>query len=290
MLASEPDLRLGAAWDPDPGAVPGVVSSYAVREPDRAISRADAVVICAPTDQRPELAVRAARAGRPVLMESPVARTAAEGYAAAREIERSRTPAAAALFLRQVPALGRLRAVLRARVLGRICGVSASYVDPTGLAPASSGPTAWLEDPRRVGLGGFGQLAVHLLDALAALGSPVVLEAVGLDRAPGRPDLGGAAVGRWIDVPLTVRASRAARPAGLELAVTGTAGSAVLRDGTLELIDEDGGRERWVGAPPDPGEALRGFAARLRTRRLGRDGLTGALRAQETVERAMQVS
>jgi predicted dehydrogenase len=288
VIASEPDLRLAAAWDSDPSGVPGVISSHAVRGLETAISRADAVVVCAPTDQRPELCVRAGRAGRPILVETPVARSAAEAGAAARELARSRTPAMAALYLRELPALDRLRSVLRARLLGRTSGVSGTYTD--GQALEASGPLAWMHDARRAGLGGFGELALHLVDALAVLGAPAVLDAVSLDRRrAGQTDLGGAAVGRWAEVPLSLRASRAARPSGLELTISGAAGSAVLRDGTLELIAEDGTRERWVGAPPDAGEALRAFAARLRTRRLGRDGLAGALRAQEAIERATRL-
>jgi predicted dehydrogenase len=78
VLASEPDLRLVAVWDADPSAIPVAVSGAAVSRPETAIGRADAVVICAPTDERPALCVQAARAGRPILVEKPVARTAAE--------------------------------------------------------------------------------------------------------------------------------------------------------------------------------------------------------------------
>jgi hypothetical protein len=133
---------------------------------------------------------------------------------------------------------------------------------------------------------------MHLVDALSTLppGEPPALAAVTFDRAgPGHGDLGGVALGRWADVPLTVRASWAARPGGLELVVTGAAGTAVLRDGVLEL-DRGGPPERWVGAPPDAGEALRAFAARLRTRRLPRDGLAPAIRAQAVIEAAVRVT
>src|SRR3954465_4249587 len=78
VLASEPDLRLVAAWDADRSAIPGPISGVAVGRADSAIRRASAVVICAPTDQRPALCVQAARAGCPILVEEPGARTAAE--------------------------------------------------------------------------------------------------------------------------------------------------------------------------------------------------------------------
>jgi predicted dehydrogenase len=287
VIAAEPDVRLAAAWDP--WAVPGAVASHAVRSLDTAISRADAVIVCAPTDRRPEICVRAARAGRPILVEKPIARTAAEARAVAREIQRSRTPASAALFLRELPALDRLRAVLRSGLLGRLSGAGASYVHGGALDGTMSVAAAWMQDPRRAGLVGFGDLALHLLDAFAALGQLPALEAVALDRGrPGASELGGAAVGRFADVPLLLRTSWVTLPAELELAVTGSAGSAVVRGGTLELAGSDGAPERWVGAPPDAGEAARAFIGRLRTRRLESDSLAAAIRAQEAIERALR--
>ncbi len=289
VIASEPDLRLAAAWDADPAAVPGPISSHSVRELDTAIGRASAVVICAPTDQRPGLCVRAARAGRPILVEVPVAGSAAAARAAAREVTRSRTPVYATLYLRELPALARLRAVIRAGLLGRASAVSASYLQAGAVDGSFGAGLSWMMDPRRSGTGGLAALGVHLVDALAALARvPVMVGAVSPDRGQAdRVDLGGTAVGRWGDVPLSLRTSWAARPEGLELQINGATASAVLRNGALELLAEDGARERWVGAPPDAGESLRAFAQRLRRRRLELDGLEGAIRAQEAIERAV---
>jgi predicted dehydrogenase len=288
VIASEPDLRLAAAWDDDRSAVPGPIANYAVDDPEVAIRRADAVIVSAATDRRPELVVRATRAGRPVLVQKPVARTAAEAWMLAREVARSRTPAVAALFLRELPALGRMQGILRAGLLGRLSAASASYLHDGALEGPSSGPLSWMRDPRRAGVGALGDLAIHLVDAFAVLGDLPRLTAVTLDRdGAGRGDLGGSALGRWRGVPITLRASSVTRPPGLKLSISGARATAVLRDGSLELVSDTGSGERWVGAPPDAGDALRAFAARLRARRLGRDGLAPAIRAQEALERAI---
>jgi predicted dehydrogenase len=288
VIVSEPDLRLAAAWDPDPSAVPGAISSHAVREVETAIGRADAVVICAPTDQRPGLCVRAARAGRPILVETPVARSGAQARAAAREISRSRTPAYASLYLRELPALTRLRGAVRTGLLGRLSGVSVSYRRARALDGSLAGATAWMQDPRQAGIGGLADLGLHLLDALAALGQAPGLGALRPDRGPGGGgDLGGMAVGRWGDVPLSLHTSWATRPEGLELVISGASASAVVRDGSIEVGSGGASAERWVGAPPDPGESLRAFADRLRRRRLDLNGLASAITAQETIERAV---
>ncbi|HWE09816.1 MAG TPA: hypothetical protein VG325_10695 [Solirubrobacteraceae bacterium] len=283
VIVSEPDVRLAAVWSGDRSAVPHPISSYAVADADTAIGRGDVVIVCALPDDRPHLAVRAARAGRPILVTTPIAVTAAEARAVAREVERSRTPAYPNLFLRQLPALGRLRAVLRAELLGRLAGVSASYLSSAGL----SAPGGGARDVRRPRVGAMINLGIHLVDALGTLGAGPRLDAVGADRrARDRIELGGVAVGRWADVPLSLRASEMARPGGVELVVNGSSGTAALRDGTLELLSDQRAPERWVGAPPDPAEAVRAFLQRVRTRRLGLNGLQDAIRAHEVLDRA----
>jgi predicted dehydrogenase len=293
VIAAEPDLRLVAAWDADRSAIPAAISGAAVARAETAIRRAHAVVICAPTDQRPALAAQSATAGRPMLVEKPLARSAAEARRVVREIGRSGTPAMAALFLRELPALGRLGAVLGERLLGRLAGVTAAFAHPGALDGRFDGPAEWMLDLARAGVGGFGDLALHLIDALGALpgAEPPALAAVALDRpGAGRADVGGVALGTWAGAPLTVRASWATRPGGLELTVTGAAGTATVHEGVLELDGGTGTPERWVGAPPDAGEAVRAFAARLRARRFPRDGLAGAVRAQELLEAAVAVA
>ena len=250
------------------------------------------MVICAPTDQRPALCVQAAQAGRPLLVEKPIARTAAEARAVAREVGRSRTPAMAALFLRELPALRRLQDVLRERLVGRLAAATAAFGHAGAVDGWFRGPTAWMRDARRAGVGGFGDLALHLVDALSALGAdePPRLAAVTLDRdGAGSADIGGSAVGTWGGAPLTLRASWAVRPGGLELSVAGSAGTATVRDGVLELARGGGTPQRWIGAEPDAGEALRAFAARVRARRLPRDGLAPAVEAQAVLEGAVRV-
>jgi predicted dehydrogenase len=289
VIASEPDVSLVAVWSGDRDAIPGAVANYSVPNPDAALDRADVAIVCAPTDERAALAVRAAQAGRPVLVEEPLAVSAAEAARMAREIGRSRTPAYAALFLRELPGLKRLRGVLRADVLGRITGVAASYLSPLALGgvAAPAGGTSWVQYTQRTGGGAMTDLGIHLVDALSALGIPPQLEALRVDRRRGeRGDLGGVAVGVWGDVPLTLRTSWVTRPGGLELTVNGTVATAALRDGTLEIAPDQGAPERWVGAPPDPAEAVRAFFQRLRTRRLDVDGLRDAVAAHEVIERA----
>jgi predicted dehydrogenase len=275
VIVAEPDVRLAAAWDADPASIPGSVRTYAVADAETAIARADAVVVCAPAEERPVLCVRAARAGRPVLVPAPIAFDAAEAGRLARELGRSRTPVVPWLFLRELAALGRLRDALRAGVIGRVGAIEATLAAPPVRTPSREGH-------RRA----FRDLAVHLLDALSFLGDQPRLDAVSLDLQSGGVDLGGAAVGRWGVVPLVVRASVATPGDGLRIAADGSRARAILSGGTLELRDADGDAQRWIGGPPDAGEAVRAFLERLRRRAFPRDGLAGVVRAQAIAERA----
>ena len=72
--------------------------------------------------------------------------------------------------------------------------------------------------------------------------------------------------------------------------MTGAAGTATLRDGVLVLDRGAGEPERWVGPPPDAGEAVRAFANRLRARRFPRHGLAPAVQAQALIEAAVRVA
>ena len=261
---------------------------YAVADAETAIGRADAVVISATVGERPVLCVRAARAGRPALVQMPLALTQVESRRLASELARHRTPVLPALPLRELPALARLRGSLRAGVLGRVSGVEAVL----RRSPPMGYDGAVAPHRRRTpeATHGFVELAVHLLDALALLGEPPRLDAVSLDVRSGGSDLGGAGLGRWGSAPLVVRASLAAADPGLRLVVDGARAGAELVDGALVLHDGAGSAQRWVGGPPDPGEPVRAFLARLRRRDFPRDPLAGVVRAQAVAERAQSLS
>ena len=283
VVASEPDVRLAAVWDEDRSLIPAPVRDYAVADAETAIGRADAVVISATIGERPVLCVRAARAGRPALVQMPLALTQVESRRLASELARHRTPVLPALPLRELPALARLRGSLRAGVLGRVSGVEAMLRRSRPIGHRGAGP----QRRRTPAVShGFVELAVHLLDALALLGEPPRLDAVSLDTRSGGADLGGAGLGRWGSAPLVVRASLASAEPGLRLVVDGARAGAELVDGALVLREGAGSVQRWVGGPPDPGEPVRAFLARLRRRDFPRDPLAGVVRAQAVAERA----
>ena len=237
-----------------------------------AISRADAAVIAAPTDPRPALCVEAARAGRPLLVEEPVALSAGDARGS-RRVGRSRTPALAALFLRELPALRPARG-RAARAAGRaprrrVGGGHTRARSTAGSAARAPG------------------CATRRGPASAASGTSRCICSTRSRRSRGRaPGTGGGRARPPGTGAGTSAASRSA-PGGARRSGCARAGRRgrrvrARRRGLRRHGDAARGRararrgtgepERWVGPPPDAGEALRAFAERLRARRFARDG------------------
>ena len=250
VLAAEPDARLVAAWDSDPSAMPAAISGAAGRARRDGDRRANAVVVCAPTDERPALCVQAARAGRPVLVEQPVARTAAEARALAREL--ARTPHAGdrrAVPARAARARAAWPACSRERMLGRLASVDGG-VRPPGRARRPVRRPARVDARPRAGRRRRlrrPRAAARRRARDARARRAAALAAVALDRPRARArrrrrhrgrDVGGRAADAARGL------GGAARRAGARVA--GAAGTATLRDGVLEL--DRGGRRPSAGS------------------------------------------
>ena len=135
----------------------------------------DAVDICLPTDLHGPVAVEALRAGKHVLVESPMA---LDGYAAdsmARAAGRYGRVLMAAHVVRFLPAYAALREVVR----GGEWGPARSAVfRRRRAAPAASG---WAMDPSRSGGGAF-DLLIHDVDfCLHLFGKPETVLATGYE-------------------------------------------------------------------------------------------------------------
>jgi predicted dehydrogenase len=159
------------------------VTSYEAVLADREV---DAVEICTPHHLHTDAVVAAARAGKHILCQKPLAKTIEECdvmIAAAKEAgvvlfygEITRTLLAADVA-KQTIADGRI---------GKLVGVQATYAHWQGGAYLS---TAWRYDPK---ISGGGQLldgGIHYIDLMLNLGGPV--EAVSCFTTRFRPELGG---------------------------------------------------------------------------------------------------
>ena len=91
-LASTPGAKLAAVWGRDPAAAASLAASYgaaACTDFDELLEQVDAVAFAVPPHIQAPLAVRAARAGRHLLLEKPVALSVSEAETLAAAVEKA---------------------------------------------------------------------------------------------------------------------------------------------------------------------------------------------------------
>ncbi|MGM1064496.1 Gfo/Idh/MocA family protein [Saccharothrix sp. Mg75] len=233
VLRSDPDVELVAVYRGDRGVpVPG---AREVTDPVDALRSADAAVVDSTTAEHAVLLPRVVAAGVPALVEKPLTSTRGSTRWLAALLDVSPVPVTTAMFLRCAPALRVARRALDD--LGELVSAHARLTHP-GLCDGALREVPWMLDPRCGGVGGFADLAVHLLDLLLWLrpGTRLTACAAALRPAAGLPvDSGGAALVDWGGTPTTLHAGWTARPGGFHLHVEGTAGSLTVHGGTLTV-------------------------------------------------------
>lgn len=225
----------------------------------------DAVVVATPNAQHREVAVAAARAGKHVLVDKPMARTTAEAdemIAAADAHGVVLTPFHNTRFM--APFVAAHDAVGDGRI-GTVTGVRAAFghSGPQAWAPHAT----WFFDPALAGGGCLIDLGVHVIDLVRYVTHDDIVAVGALLTAP--PDgvdtdaqllvrLGGSAIG-------TVHASWSSRPGpDHQLTVIGTDGTLHLDSRTaLTLMPLHGDRER-IALPETTGSPLDEFLAAIR--------------------------
>ena len=225
----------------------------------------DAVYVATPNDAHLGPVVAAARAGKAVLCEKPMARTLPEAEAMAEAVRAAGVPYATAFDQRFHPAHARLRELVAAGDLGTVTAVRIRYACWTGpdWTPDGAGRQAvvdnWRADPERAGGGAFLDLAPHGLDLTQALlGEPITDVAALLQRRVHdyAVDDGAALVGRTASGALLNLSVAYNCPEAFprrELEVVGTRARALATNtmgqtpgGTLALVDATTGQARDV--------------------------------------------
>jgi predicted dehydrogenase len=120
----------------------------------------DAVYVATPPSSHLELAMKVAAAGKPCLVEKPMARTGEECRQMVEAFERAGVPLFVAYYRRALPAFVRVRQLVDAGTLGTITSVSSRFSRPP------SPDAGWRIDPDVSGGGLFVDLASHALNAL----------------------------------------------------------------------------------------------------------------------------
>jgi predicted dehydrogenase len=130
----------------------------------------DAVYIATPPDTHEPLALLAAAAGKPCLVEKPMARNHAECLGMIGAFRTAGVPLWVAYYRRALPRFLKVRELLSAGAIGRLTSV---HVQVTDRLATSTDTMNWRFDPAQAGAGLFLDLASHCLDLLDFLVGPI---------------------------------------------------------------------------------------------------------------------
>jgi predicted dehydrogenase len=126
----------------------------------------DVVDICVPNNWHAEIAIAAARAGKMILCEKPLAMDAKEGQRMVAAVEKAGVPNMVWYNYRRVPAVTFAKHLVESGRLGRIFHYRAKFLqDWTISADLPQGGTAlWRLDAAAAGSGVTGDLLAHCID------------------------------------------------------------------------------------------------------------------------------
>jgi predicted dehydrogenase len=122
----------------------------------------DIVDICTPGDSHAEIAIAAARAGKAVFCEKPLANTVRDAERMLETVRRARVTHMLCHNYRRVPAVALAKRLIDEGKLGAIRHFRGVYLQEWLVDPAA--PRVWRLDRRRAGSGALGDLGSHVVD------------------------------------------------------------------------------------------------------------------------------
>ncbi|HOK79271.1 MAG TPA: Gfo/Idh/MocA family oxidoreductase [bacterium] len=128
------------------------------------ISRSDIdlVDITTPPDEHKDIAVEAAKEGKIVFCEKPLANSLKEGYEMLEAVEKYKVKHAICFNYRKLPAVGLAKKLIEQGKLGKIYHMRAVYLQDWILDPEF--PLVWRLQRKIAGSGAHGDLNAHLID------------------------------------------------------------------------------------------------------------------------------
>ena len=135
----------------------------------------DVVDIASPNDTHQEIAIAAARAGKMVMCEKPLGRTAAEAEAMVAAVESAGVPNTVWYNYRRVPAVTLIKQLLDEGKLGRIFHYRAKFLQDWTISQdlPQGGEGLWRLDVAVAGSGVTGDLLAHNIDTALWLNGPI---------------------------------------------------------------------------------------------------------------------
>jgi predicted dehydrogenase len=184
----------------------------------------DAVDICSPNSSHAEQAIAAARKGKHVLVEKPIACTTGEADAMIEAARDAGVLLHVAHNLRYVPTVLAAREFVSSGRLGHIVGLRAAFghSGPRGWAPDST----WFFDPSLSGGGALIDLGIHIVDVVRFVTRLEAVEVSAMTSGAEKVEDAAHVLVRYEGAVGSIHASWMARPApDMMLTLFGTEGT-----------------------------------------------------------------
>lgn len=242
-LAKQDRVRVGAVWDPDPARAKAYADRFGARvasTPAELWSDASlaAAVVCAQTDLHLDLVRDAAAAGKHLFVEKPLGMGAADAAAMARAIRDAGVLFQTGYFRRGQKAYRALKQLVDRGAFGQVTRVRETNMHEGALGGWFDTEWRWMADPKRSGVGGFGDLGFHSLDIVIWLFGGVERAAALVGPGTGRygcDETGEALLRLANGAHATLGAGWVDHGNPVECQVSGTKAHAYLSGGTLFL-------------------------------------------------------
>lgn len=150
----------------------------------------DIVDIATPNHLHPEMAIAAAAAGKHIICEKPLARTAAEAKTMLDAVSSADVVHMVAFNYRRTPAVALAKKYIEEGAIGEILNFRGTYLQDWSADPAS--PLSWRFQSAIAGSGAVGDIGTHIIDMARYLAGEIT-SVIGIARTiiPERPKQSG---------------------------------------------------------------------------------------------------
>ena len=128
--------------------------------------KVDVVDICVPNNVHAEVAIAAAKAGKMILCEKPLARTGEEALPMVKAVEKAGVPNFVSFNYRRIPAVSLAKQLIDEGRLGKIFHYRAKFLQDWTISKdvPQGGDALWRLDVKAAGSGVTGDLLAHCID------------------------------------------------------------------------------------------------------------------------------
>jgi predicted dehydrogenase len=135
----------------------------------------DLIDICTPNDTHQEIAIAAAKAGKMILCEKPLARTVAEAEPMVEAVEKAGVPNMVWFNYRRVPAITLAKQLIDEGRIGKPYHFRSNFLQDWTISPdvPQGGAALWRLDVKAAGSGVTGDLLAHNIDTAMYLNGPI---------------------------------------------------------------------------------------------------------------------